>query len=166
MLTTDIGRIYVLRGQHDGTELAKLGMTRNGTPDARATDYGAAHAGNVTWHVHWQALTTDVAAVEARCHGALGGWRYAGIPGAREVYAIAPDAARTIAQPLITPPPFRIALTHIVRPYLPRILTGLAAIALTIATTRSPGTVSWLRRLPYRHVQLAARALQTLLRSK
>ena len=56
-MTDDVGLLYVLANRD--SSLAKIGMTRNGTPNTRATDYERKHG--IAWRVFWQARTERVA---------------------------------------------------------------------------------------------------------
>jgi hypothetical protein len=76
----DVGTIYVLANRDQS--LAKIGLTRDGTPDARATDYERAHG--IKWHVYWSAVSCYVAEAEAAAHRELDICRFALVPGARE----------------------------------------------------------------------------------
>jgi hypothetical protein len=97
----DIGTLYVLSNRDQS--LAKVGLTRNGTPDARATDYERAHG--IQWHVYWSAVTCEVAAVEARCHRALAERRFALTPEAREVFHLTPHHAVRVVEQFVVPVP-------------------------------------------------------------
>jgi hypothetical protein len=96
----DIGALYVLSNRDQS--LAKIGLTRDGTPDARATDYERAHG--IHWHVYWAAITCNVAAAEAAAHRDLDICRFALVPGAREVFHVTPAKAQRIAARYVVPP--------------------------------------------------------------
>ena len=97
----DIGTLYVLSNRDQS--LAKIGLTRNGTPDARADAYTAAHG--IQWHVYWSARTREVAAAEARCHRALQDRRFSLTPEATEVFHVTPQKAVRIAEQFVIAPP-------------------------------------------------------------
>jgi hypothetical protein len=97
----DLGCIYVL--SNTDHSLAKIGLTRGGTPDARATDYERAHG--IRWHVYWSAVTCHVAAAEAAAHRELDICRFSLVPGAREVFHVTPHKAVRIAERFIIAPP-------------------------------------------------------------
>jgi hypothetical protein len=97
----DVGLIYILANR-DGS-LAKVGMTRNGTPDARADDYSRQHG--ICWHVYWSCATLDVEAVEAACHRVLQDRRFSLVPEAREVFHVTPEKAVRIAERFVVPAP-------------------------------------------------------------
>jgi Meiotically up-regulated gene 113 len=98
----DIGTLYVLANRD--ASLAKVGMTRNGTPETRAADYERQHG--IQWtRVYWSALTENVQAVEARCHGALAPYRFAlSPPGATEIYHLIPEKAVRVAERYVIAP--------------------------------------------------------------
>jgi hypothetical protein len=85
------------------SSLAKIGLTRNGTPDARADDYSRQHG--IQWHVYWSAATLDVEAVEAACHRALADRRFSLTPEAREIFHVTPPHAVRIAERFVIPAP-------------------------------------------------------------
>jgi hypothetical protein len=99
--------------------LAKVGFTRTGTPDMRAADYERVH--NFAWHVYWSAPTSDVAAVEARCHRALAAHRFVNTTGT-ETYHVTPEFARAVVERLVIPPspstaiPLRIVSRQLLAP--------------------------------------------------
>jgi hypothetical protein len=96
----DIGQLYVLANRDQS--LAKIGMTRDGTPDARASDYERAHG--IRWHVYWAAVTCHVAEAEAAAHRDLDICRFALVPGAREVFHVTPAKAQRVAARYVVPP--------------------------------------------------------------
>jgi hypothetical protein len=96
----DIGTLYVLSNRDQS--LAKIGLTRDGTPDARATDYERAHG--IRWHVYWSAATCNVAEAEAAAHRELDIRRFALVPGAREVFHVTPQKAKRVAARYVVPP--------------------------------------------------------------
>ena len=96
----DVGTLYVLANRDQS--LAKIGLTRGGTPDARATDYERAHG--IRWHVYWSAVTCNVAAAEAAAHRELDVCRFALVPGAREVFHVTPAKAQRVAERYVVPP--------------------------------------------------------------
>ena len=96
----DIGTLYVLSNRDQS--LAKIGLTRDGTPDARATDYERAHG--IRWHVYWSAVTCHVAEAEAAAHRELDICRFALVPGAREVFHVTPQKAQRVAARYVVPP--------------------------------------------------------------
>jgi hypothetical protein len=171
----NVGTLYVLANRD--SSLAKVGLTRNGTPDARASDYERQHG--IQWHVYWSARTCDVAAAEAAAHSELAPQRFSLTPDAREIFHVTPAKAVAVAQRYVVAPDGAQPGGH---PQMPLSTTWRVATLilscwpafrrmnrlhrLALAAARSPSTVSWLHRLPYRHVQIAARALQTLLRSE
>jgi hypothetical protein len=83
-VTDDVGLLYVLANRD--SSLAKIGMTRNGTPDARASDYERAHG--ITWSVFWQARTEKIAQAEASAHRELRDYRFVNAVGAKEVFHV------------------------------------------------------------------------------
>ena len=93
-MTDDVGLLYVLANRD--SSLAKIGMTRNGTPDARATDYERKHG--IAWRVFWQARTERVAGTEAAIHHELAAYRFSLTPEAREVFHIVPARAVAVAK--------------------------------------------------------------------
>ena len=97
----DVGTLYVLSNRD--RSLAKIGLTRNGTPDARATDYERAHG--IRWHVYWSAVTCHVAEAEAAAHRELDICRFALVPGAQEVFHVTPQKAVRIAERFVIAPP-------------------------------------------------------------
>jgi hypothetical protein len=97
----DIGTLYVLANLD--RSLAKIGLTRDGTPDARATDYERAHG--IRWHVYWSAVTCHVAEAEAAAHRELDICRFALVPGAREVFHVTPQKAKRVAEQFVITPP-------------------------------------------------------------
>lgn len=96
----DIGTLYVL-SNIDGS-LAKVGLTRNGSPDARATDYERAHG--ICWHVYWSAATCHVGTAEAAAHRELDIRRFALVPGARQIFHVTPAKAKRVAARCVVPP--------------------------------------------------------------
>jgi hypothetical protein len=104
----DIGTLYVL-GNRDSS-LAKLGMTRTGTPDMRASQYETVHG--IAWHVYWFATTANIAQVEARCHRELANRRFSLLPEAREIFHCVPAVAQRVAERFVIP-------TDIPRAYAP-----------------------------------------------
>jgi hypothetical protein len=101
MSDQDVGTIYVLSNRDHS--LAKIGLTRNGSPDARATDYERAHG--IRWHVYWSAVTCQVAEAEAAAHRELDICRFALVPGAREVFHVTPQKAKRVAERFVIAPP-------------------------------------------------------------
>jgi hypothetical protein len=100
MKIVDVGTIYVLANRDQS--LAKVGMTRNGTPDTRADDYSRQHG--FQWFTYWHAHIQNVAAVEAAAHQALANRRFSLIPEAREVFHCTPEVALRVVEPLIITP--------------------------------------------------------------
>jgi hypothetical protein len=98
---SDFGTLYILANRDQS--LAKVGLTRTGTPDARADDYSRAHG--IQWHVYWSAATLDVEAVEAACHRALTDRRFSLTPEAREIFHVTPPHAVRIAERFVIPAP-------------------------------------------------------------
>jgi hypothetical protein len=96
----DIGTLYVLANRDQS--LAKIGLTRDGAPDARASDYERAHG--IRWYVYWSAVTCNVAAAEAAAHRELDICRFALVPGAREVFHVTPAKAKRVAERYVVPP--------------------------------------------------------------
>jgi hypothetical protein len=94
----DTGTLYVLSNRD--RSLAKIGLTRNGTPDATA--YERAHG--IRWHVYWSARTCHVAEAEAAVHRELDICRFALVPGAREVFHVTPQKAVRIAECYVITP--------------------------------------------------------------
>ena len=97
----DIGTLYVLANQDHS--LAKIGLTRNGTTDARADAYARDHG--IRWHVYWSAVTDNVADAEAAAHRALQDRRFSLLPEAREVFHVTPQKAARIAEQFVVTPP-------------------------------------------------------------
>ena len=100
-MSNDPGTLYVLANTDHS--LAKVGMTRNGTPDTRADAYSAAHG--MQWHVYWSAVTNNVADAEAAAHRALQDRRFSLLPEAREVFHCVPAHAVRIAERYVIAPP-------------------------------------------------------------
>jgi hypothetical protein len=97
----DTGTLYVLANQDHS--LAKIGLTRNGTPVARADAYARDHG--IQWHVYWSAVTDNVADAEAAAHRALQDRRFSLLPEAREVFHVTPQkAVRIVEQFVVTSP--------------------------------------------------------------
>ncbi|HEY2617711.1 MAG TPA: GIY-YIG nuclease family protein [Acetobacteraceae bacterium] len=92
--------LYVLSNRDQS--LAKIGMTRDGTPDARASDYERTHG--IRWHVYWSAVTCNITETEAAAHRELDICRFALVPGAREVFHVTPAKAQRIAARYVVPP--------------------------------------------------------------
>lgn len=135
----DVGILYVLANQDHS--LAKIGLTRNGTPDARADAYARDHG--IRWYVYWSARTRGVAAAEASAHRDLQGQRFALVPDAREIFHLTPEKARRVCERYVcspdsdAPPELRIG-----RPAWHSLLERITAAVLLIATCWAP-----LRRL-------------------
>lgn len=96
----DVGTLYVLANR-DNT-LAKVGLTRNGTPDVRADSYSREHGFH--WRVYWQATTCHVGEAEARAHRALRYCRWTEVPGAREIFYTTPAKAKAVAAHCVVAP--------------------------------------------------------------
>jgi hypothetical protein len=96
----DIGQLYVLSNMDQS--LAKVGLTRDGSPNARATDYERAHG--IRWHVYWSATTLHVEEAEAAAHRELAPFRFSLVPGAREIYHLTPQKAVRVAERFVVPP--------------------------------------------------------------
>jgi hypothetical protein len=133
----DIGTLYVLANQDHS--LAKIGLTRNGTPDARAVAYARDHG--IRWHVYWSTRTRDVAAAEASAHRDLQGQRFALVPDAREIFHLTPDKARRVCERYVRapdsegPPELRIGRPAW-RSLVERITTAVLLIAACWAALR------------------------------
>jgi hypothetical protein len=133
----DIGVLYVLSNRD--RSLAKVGLTRLGSPGGRAADYGRAHG--IEWRTFWSAPTQRVGEVEARCHRALAPHRFANAPGCREVFHVTPETARAIAlreviAPGSIPWRLRIPLPAPMVPWGTALATGLrwaVGVALFLA---------------------------------
>lgn len=97
----DIGTLYVLSNRDQS--LAKIGLTRSGTPDARADAYARDHG--IQWHVYWSTVTCNVADAEAAAHRALQDRRFSLLPEAREVFHCTPQKAVRIAERFVVTPP-------------------------------------------------------------
>jgi hypothetical protein len=95
---SDVGTLYVLSNRDQS--LAKIGLTRGGTP--RATDYERAHG--IRWYTYWSAVTCHVAEAEAAAHRELVICRFALVPGAREVFHVTPAKAKRVAERHVVPP--------------------------------------------------------------
>jgi hypothetical protein len=129
MATTDLGTLYVLANRDQS--LAKIGLTRNGTPDARADDYARAHG--IQWHVYWSARTLDVAAAEANAHRDLQAQRFALTPDAKEIFHCTPERAQRVAARYVIPPLGEQPELRIVQPVWRIYLTRFVAAVLLIA---------------------------------
>ena len=81
--------------------LAKVGMTRDATPSARANDYERVHG--IRWFVFWSAITCNVTAAEAAVHRELQDQRFALVPGATEIFHITPQKAVRVAERHVVP---------------------------------------------------------------
>jgi hypothetical protein len=97
---SDIGTLYVLTNRDQS--LAKIGLTRDGTPNSRATEYERAHG--IRWYVYWAAVTCNVAEAEAAAHRELDICRFALVPGAREIFHVTPWKAQRAALRYVIPP--------------------------------------------------------------
>jgi hypothetical protein len=97
----DIGTLYVLSNRDQS--LAKIGLTRDSTPDARATAYERAHG--IRWHVYWSAVTCNVAYAETAAHRALQDRRFSRVPEAQEIFHVTPGHAVRIAEQFVATPP-------------------------------------------------------------
>jgi hypothetical protein len=128
MDTTDLGTLYVLANRDQS--LAKIGLTRNGTPDARADDYARAHG--IQWHVYWSARTLNVAAAEANAHRDLQAQRFALTPDAREVFHVTPERAQRVAARYVIPPPGEQPELRTARPAWRVWLARAAAVLVVI----------------------------------
>jgi hypothetical protein len=128
----DVGTLYILT--NTDRSLAKLGLTRIGTPGKRAADYGRVHG--IAWQVYWSAPTRNVGSVEAACHRALAAHRFVIAPLAHEVFHVTPQAARAIAERHVIPPdglPWRLRLPRAAIGTAFRWAVGAAGLALWIA---------------------------------
>jgi hypothetical protein len=130
--------------------LSKIGLTRTGTPDARADDYSRQHG--IQWHVYWSARTLNVTAAEAGAHRALQDRRFALVPEAREIFHTTPENARRIAARYVVAPDGEAQTTPLRRP-------AWALAAERAATLLIAALAAW--RL-LRHFQ---RQLRTVLRA-
>ena len=127
----DVGTIYVLANRD--SSLAKVGITRNGTPDARADDYSRTHG--IQWHVYWSARTLDVAAAEASAHRELQAQRFSLTPDAREIFHVTPEKAQRIAARYVMAPDTDAGIPAMRRPawadtaayFLPLVLSAFPA---------------------------------------
>jgi hypothetical protein len=153
-VTADVGLLYVLANRD--SSLAKIGMTRNGTPDARATDYERKHG--IAWRVFWQSRTERVAETEAAIHHELAAYRFSLTPEAREIFHIIPTRAVAVAKRYIVPPDGESA-AQTARPRWHWRIERIAAAALVIITLLPAA-----RRLT-RRARSLAREVQHLLRS-
>ena len=98
---SDIGTVYVLTNRD--RSLAKVGMTRLGTPTLRAAGYTRARG--IEWRTYWSAPTRDVARVEARCHHDLKSCRFVNAPfGSREIFHCTPQHAQAVAMRRVISP--------------------------------------------------------------
>jgi hypothetical protein len=97
-MRNDIGILYVLANRD--MSLAKVGMTRVGTPASRAAGYTRAHM--IEWRTYWSAPTQRVRAVEAACHRELARHRFKHTTGT-EVYHVLPEFARDVAMGHVVP---------------------------------------------------------------
>jgi hypothetical protein len=105
----DIGTLYVLANRD--MSLAKVGMTRNGSPDTRADSYSREHG--IEWHVFWMRPTQRVREAEAAAHRMMAAFRFSEVPGAREIFHLTPAKARAYAEQCVTPlePAASVAVT-------------------------------------------------------
>jgi hypothetical protein len=152
----DPGVLYVL--SNVDASLAKIGLTRSGTPDARATAYERAHG--ITWSVFWQARTEHVAEAETNAHRELRDYRFVNAVGTTEVFHLTPQAAVAVAQRYVVPPAGAPLEFRTIRPLWRSRLERIGAVALLIITLLPAA-----RRL-YRRARIAARELHHLLRPR
>jgi hypothetical protein len=96
----DIGTLYVLANRDNS--LAKIGLTRNGTPDIRADNYAREHG--IQWHVYWSVRACNVSEAEASAHRELAEFRFAMVPGAREIFHVTPAKAQLVAERYVVSP--------------------------------------------------------------
>jgi hypothetical protein len=94
-----VGTLYILTNRDKS--LAKVGMTINGTPELRATDYEKAHGVFFEHFCSWQ--TQNVRAVEASVHRDLRPWQFDTNTSAREIFHTTPARAKAIALPYLIP---------------------------------------------------------------
>jgi hypothetical protein len=127
-MADDSGTLYVLANRD--ASLSKIGMTRNGTPDARADDYARAHG--IQWHVYWTARTLNVATAEAAAHRDLQAQRFALTPDAREIFHVTPERAQRVAARYVIPPPGEQPERRIVQPTWRVYLARAAAVLVVI----------------------------------
>ena len=128
-MADDSGTLYVLANRD--ASLSKIGMTRNGTPDARADDYARAHG--IQWHVYWSARTANVAAAEASAHRDLQAQRFALTPDAREIFHVTPERAQRVAARYVIPPPGEQPELRTLQPAWGVHIERLVAVVLLIA---------------------------------
>jgi hypothetical protein len=133
-MSDDIGTLYVLSNRDQS--LAKVGLTRDGTPEARATDYERAHG--IRWHVYWSAFTCHVSEAEAAAHRELDICRFALVPGAREVFHVTPQKAKRVAEQFVITPPGTTQPPPSQHGSSTRGWLELAALAATLALRRYP----------------------------
>jgi hypothetical protein len=151
----DPGTLYVLANRDHS--LAKVGLSRTGTPDARASAYERAHG--IAWHVYWSVRTERVAEVEARVHRELDICRFALVPGATEVFHCTPRRAVAVARRYVVPLAGAQRETPSPPPLWGSRLERITEVALLIIACWPAA-----HRL-YRRVRIAARELHALLRS-
>jgi hypothetical protein len=128
-MADDSGTLYVLANRD--ASLSKIGMTRNGMPDARADDYARAHG--IQWHVYWTARTLNVATAEAAAHRDLQVQRFALTPDAREIFHCTPATAQRVAARYVIPPPGAQPELRTVQPTWRVHIERLVAVILLIA---------------------------------
>jgi hypothetical protein len=146
----DPGVIYVLANRDHS--LAKVGLTRTGSPRLRADDYSRAHG--IQWtHVYWQARTENVAAVEAAAHRALAGRRFALVPEAAEIFHVTPEGARRAAERFVVPLAGDAAPTTAPAPRWMAYLEPLAAAAIAELSRLASARI---RRIRYGRQLIAA----------
>jgi hypothetical protein len=129
-MPNDTGILYVLRNQD--RSLAKVGLTRFGSPASRAAGYTEQYG--IRWVPFWSAPTQRVAEVEARCHRELASCRFANSPlGSREIFHCTPEHAREVARRHAIAPgalPWRLRMS---RKAMGRLLRWAVAIAIGVA---------------------------------
>jgi hypothetical protein len=94
----DNGTVYILTTRN--RSMSKIGMTRSGTPEARARSYTDEH--ELRWTVVWAAETSNVAEVERLAHARLAAHR-SNLPGTREIFNVSPETAQQILIGLLRP---------------------------------------------------------------
>jgi hypothetical protein len=94
----DVGTVYILTTRN--RSMSKIGMTRSGTPEARARSYTDDH--ELRWTVVYSCETRDVAEVEQLAHARLAAHR-SNLPGTREIFNVAPEIAQQTLISLLRP---------------------------------------------------------------
>src|SRR5690349_155862 len=108
MSNSDIGTLYVLANRDNS--LAKIGLTRNGTPDIRAEDYAREHS--IRWRVYWSGIPCNVAEAEAKARREVTSHRFAQTPGSGEILHVTPSKAKYVAEKCVVAPKTEAQLAY------------------------------------------------------